>query len=86
MAIKINERWMSFDDECAFCGTSPVDVLTKSQVVGEAYDGDAVRCPECGLPGGIMADEDGKAYVDWHDEPSCDCEWCKAHPIIKEGK
>lgn len=73
-------KCQTFNVECHYCGTSPVNVLTDTGRNNWANDGDEVKCPECGLYGHIVVDEEPHANVSWHDEPNCDCEWCKTHP------
>jgi hypothetical protein len=69
---------VTFDD-CPECGAAPV-ITTDCKVDGHFYDGDEVRCSDCGCPGYFSADEDG-GVISWHQEADCDCEWCKAHPV-----
>ena len=45
-----------------------------------ANDGDEARCCECKCPGSVTVCEEPDAYINWHDEPDCDCEWCVANP------
>ena len=78
--------WRPFAGECLHCGGS-AEVLTDSGKDNVAYDGDRVRCTRCRCPGVVTIDEpadhedyEWTAHVDWHDEPSCACEWCRAHP------
>lgn len=59
-------KWRPWDDECCECGCS-VNVYTVLDA--GAYDGDSVKCPECGQTGYISADEDGCETV-WHE---CSC-------------
>jgi len=67
-------------EECVHCGSTGL-VFTDADE-GYAWDGDDVVCQECGCPGQIVVSGmiDDSAYVSWHDDPNCDCEWCKAHP------
>ena len=58
------EQWREWYDECNECG-SESEVLTKAPT--GAYDGDEVRCTECGNTGCISADEDGCCTV-WHEK------------------
>jgi len=71
-------------DECLHCG-SAVEVFTDAPEEMLTED-DEARCVECGCPGTVGIQDGGPddcddvAYINWHDEPDCDCEWCKAHP------
>ena len=65
-------------EQCENC-SGPAEVLTTAEE-DFAYDGDEVRCTECGMPGSMSCD-DGVATIMWHDEPDCDCEWCLKNPI-----
>lgn len=72
-------EWSPWDaDDCPHCG-SPAEIRTYAEEPGQAYDGDAARCMSCHCPGGIVADGE-RAWVMWHDELGCDCDWCKTHP------
>lgn len=74
--------WKNWEfGNCPHCGNiAEVDTDAED---GFANDGGRVRCVECGCPGGITADfdEDIGAIVNWHDEPNCECDWCKSHPV-----
>jgi hypothetical protein len=72
----MSKEWKDWDGEqCHHCGND-AEVLTTCDH-GEACDGDEVRCVGCGCPGGISTDE-VEAWVNWHDEPDCDCWWCNS--------
>jgi len=75
------KEWKVLDwpDSCAHCGDG-FEVYTDHKNEGYAYDGDEVRCLSCRMPGYVSADGES-AYIQWHEEPDCDCEWCKAHPV-----
>ena len=66
------EKWRPFDGECDHCGCGS-EVLTASGRDGFAYDGDLVRCDECGFPGTLVVEEDD-VWIHWHDD--CDCKRC----------
>ena len=73
-------RWKPFSGEdCLFCG-GEVKVLTNSTEDDTAFDGDTTRCVGCGCPGMVSADADGVSIA-WHDDPECNCNWCRRHPI-----
>ena len=78
-----NRTWQDWPDECPHCGAG-AEVFTVSGKPNAASDGDEARCKDCHCPGVICItdpDEDSAGnYIDWHDEPNCQCEWCKAHP------
>lgn len=71
--------WRPFRDSCQHCG-GDAEVLTDTGVENLACDGDEARCSACKCPGGVVVTEDDCAYIDWHDEPNCKCDWCKDHP------
>lgn len=77
-------EWRPFNDECPHCGDD-AEVFTTTGQDNLAYDGDKARCVTCNCPGGVVLDDapdyEGSAYIAWHDEPNCDCEWCKTHPV-----
>jgi len=74
------KRWVMIEwDSCPYCGGDP-EILTDSPSDEEFYEGDEVRCSECKMPGGVSLEGDDIAWINWHDDPDCDCEWCKAHP------
>lgn len=85
----MNAQWKLIPNagNCPSCGDEP-EVLTSSTEPDCAWDGEKVRCASCGHPGTTAVDDsmdggndaDGRLYVNWHDDPKCDCEWCKAHP------
>lgn len=56
-----------FNAECPRCGEFPVTVLTDENMVGYAFDGDDVWCPDCNLLGTITVGEQCPAYVDWEE-------------------
>ena len=72
------ESWELIGDECPHCGCE-AEALTCSTEPNTAFDGDKVRCCECGMPGTAQVEEDGDLWVSWHDEPDCDCDWCQLH-------
>jgi hypothetical protein len=76
-------KFISWGADCPWCGNSP-EVYTDAED-DFAYDGDTVRCCECGMPGHVSVSidggsEEGDAWVHWHDDPECECNWCKEHP------
>jgi len=82
-----NKRWIKWEyADCPTCGNDVADVFTSCQSDGQAFDGDAARCSECGHPGSVHCtgeDIDGQsesASIVWHDDPDCDCPWCQSHP------
>lgn len=72
------KAWKPFEDTCLHCG-SEAEVFTDSDKPLTAYDGDEARCPECKCPGWVTVDSPTEAYIEWHDEPYCKCEWCKTN-------
>ncbi|MFH1719264.1 MAG: hypothetical protein ABIF19_18075 [Planctomycetota bacterium] len=80
MRSKTWQLWTGSDD-CLYCGAS-LEVYTDAKP-GWFCEDDDVRCTECGCPGVMCADGED-AWVSMHDEPGCECEWCKTHPI--DGK
>lgn len=74
------KNWVTVEwDNCPYCGNIP-EILTDCKKEGYFYDGDDVRCVECGCPGYFSCDEEEHGYINWHEEPGCTCEWCVAHP------
>lgn len=86
----MTKTWQPFDQECCpHCG-GDAEVCTYSEP-GRFWEDDDARCNDCGCPGVVniddswdMSDDDeeeptGVAYISWHDEPDCVCEWCTAH-------
>lgn len=75
---KVNEGF----GRCLHCG-GIAEVLTKSDNPDKyLYDSEHARCTECSCPGiTMLCYEGGKDVIkiDWHDEPDCNCEWCKKH-------
>jgi hypothetical protein len=80
-------RWQHFEDECIHCGDG-AEVLTGTGRDNYAYDGDKARCVGCGCPGtvNISGHEGEAATIDWHDEPDCDCDWCRTHPAAEAAE
>lgn len=85
--LTTDHKWKPWAfDECPHCGSDAVEVFTTCKGEGLAWDGDKARCSECKCPGHVSCtgdDLDGeseRAVIAWHDEPDCDCEWCKANP------
>jgi len=73
------KRWILIGwDNCPYCGDSP-EIFTDKE--NEVYDGDPIQCSACGCPGSVTVYEDGDCYINWHDDPNCDCNWCLAHPV-----
>ena len=73
--------WQPFHAACCeYCGGS-AEVLTTTGKPNLAYDADEARCVNCQMPGQVVADDAfGNDGIAWHDEPGCECEWCRAHP------
>lgn len=58
--------WKPWDDACELCG-GDIEVATLAK--SDAYDGDIVRCKECGAEGVICGDDDSDlAGIDWFEE------------------
>ena len=78
---RMEKRWKplpdTWGDQCPYCGDD-LEVFTDSPD-DSLYDGDPVRCVTCKCPGQASVDDDS-GYIAMHDEPDCDCDWCKAHP------
>ncbi len=63
------KQWQPWDDECPSCGSTS-EVFTTVKEQGEAFEGDEVRCTNCGLCGCIAMDDlpmycDCIAVTDW---------------------
>ncbi len=77
-------EWRQFSGDCIFCGDE-AEVLTNAGQDNFAYDGDEARCVSCRCPGSVIVPgDDDSAYIVWHDEPDCDCEWCKMSRALEE--
>lgn len=63
MTDTTGHKWREWPEECCECG-SECEVFTVSD--SGAYDGDDVRCPECGQTGYVSGDEDG-CHTVWHE-------------------
>ena len=74
------QTWKTWPDECKHCGGA-LEILTTDPRDGWGFDGDALRCAECQCPGYLAVFDGDDVCAVMHDEPDCDCEWCKAHPI-----
>jgi len=77
------KEWRPFPgDQCLHCG-GECEVYTDVPE-GYACDGDSARCVECGCPGHVTVEpepDEPVAWVNWHDDPDCDCKWCqKTYP------
>lgn len=72
------KEWRYFNDDCLHCG-GDAEVLTDTGEDNLACDGDEARCTSCGCPGHVSCDDE-RGWINWHDEPDCDCEWCKKNP------
>ncbi len=71
--------WQSFEDSCLHCGDD-AEVYTDTGRDNYAGDGDEARCVSCACPGHVsVGDEEdgGHAWIVWHDEPGCNCQWCR---------
>jgi len=57
--------WKYFSEQCDFCG-SDSEILTEEHLEeGWGYDGDDIRCTECGAKGYWSVDCDGNPYCNW---------------------
>lgn len=64
----MERKWKPWEfDECESCGDGCVEVLTDLDE-GEVWDGDEVRCTECGATGSICTDAETDAHVIWSDK------------------
>ncbi len=67
-AQKPQPKWVLYDfDECPICG-GDAEILTLSNDTSEYYDGDKVRCCECGHTGQFDCDRETDGSISWHDE------------------
>lgn len=67
MTDESKKKWQEWPNcECDTCGGWAVEVLTDSPEPGTAYDGDKVRCTECGHVGCVIVfDGGGEADTQW---------------------
>lgn len=71
-------------DWCPFCGSDNLEVFNESDEMGVVCDGDDARCIDCGCPGTVSVVEDpDAAWIDFHENLHCECEWCKSHQILE---
>ncbi len=55
------------------CGSVDVEQTTFADCpAGQGYDGDDLRCRECGLEGVVSVEEDDIGHVIWNDEVGTD--------------
>lgn len=68
-------RRVTFDD-CPECGCAP-ECWTPVEMPKNYWSDDSeVRCTECGMTGGMNADE-GSVFIVWHElEEGCTCTYC----------
>lgn len=59
------KEWKYHPDECGHCGSS-VEIYTDSDLPeGYGYDGDAMRCMDCGEVGQWVVYDKDEAYSRW---------------------
>lgn len=46
------KTWKEHDDDCPICGANPVEIFTEC-APGYGYEGDEMRCTECGAKGSL---------------------------------
>lgn len=74
--------WKPWDGgDCPHCG-SGLEIQTDAPEDGFGYDGDPLRCQDCGCPGQLVVCDEDDACESMHDDPDCRCEWCLTHPEI----
>jgi len=75
------KKWKDIDwDQCSHCGNE-IEVFTDEIKKGWVIEGDSARCKDCQRPGYVdVYEEQDSAYIEWHDEPDCECDWCKENP------
>lgn len=62
-----NPTWKYFPEQCDNCG-SDTEIFTTGTEEGYGYDGDPVRCTECGAAGYWSGgDDEAGFYVNWVD-------------------
>ena len=75
--MKLGKKvWRSHPDQCDHCGSDSEIFTNEGLDDGWGFDGDSMRCVECGCPGQWNVFDEDSAYASWHDEPDCKCEWC----------
>ncbi len=60
------KEWRYYPDFCDNCGDD-LEVLTESEVEGFVFDGDSVRCVECGATGYMNVCDDDDVRIEWHE-------------------
>jgi len=58
------KTWKDHPSECDHCGSSTEIYTDEDLAEGYGYDGDPMRCQECGADGQWVVGEDD-AYSDW---------------------
>jgi DNA-directed RNA polymerase subunit RPC12/RpoP len=62
--------WKEWPEECPECGFT-LEVFSEDTCEAWAYDGDPVRCPNCGATGQISCSAEDDCYVLMHvDQPT----------------
>lgn len=59
--------WKEWPEECHECGYT-LQVFSEDAREAWAYDGDPVRCPECGATGSISCSAEDDCYVLMHED------------------
>ena len=59
--------WKPWPDQCDNCGSDTEIFTEESLEDGYAYDGDEVRCVECGAVGQWSVYDEDEAYTVFHD-------------------
>ena len=64
---EMSKIWKYHPDQCDLCG-SDAEIFTDEDLSeGVGYDGDPMRCPECGAIGHWTVYDDDEAYPNWYD-------------------
>lgn len=63
--VKIWKDWPG--EDCPKCKSSDAEVLSKTKKANVVYDGEKVRCKNCGHDGEIMVEDSECADIFWYD-------------------
>jgi hypothetical protein len=59
--------WKDFPEQCDTCGDATEIFTDENMAEGYGYDGDPIRCVECGAKGQWSVYDEDQAYVMWYE-------------------
>jgi len=88
----VKKRWVETDTDCFVCGDVFYVRTSASQYLGvgreepgqgpqlwQAYDGDLVKCRECGAMAWVSGDGEGDSYIAWDEQTPHNLRCAKRH-------